>query len=81
MDNVELVGWAYEWATKIVFWCSIASLVLAVFERWANQWFPNTKVAWVVSAVTDLVNQFGALNLRDRIRVKTERAADKPAQP
>lgn len=70
MNHADLMNVFYEWAAHIVFWCSLATLFLAVIERWAKQWLP-ARASYVVSALADLVSQFGALNLRDRIAPKS----------
>lgn len=62
----------FEFGMHFVFWCSISSNVLALIERWLKKWFPESKLVRPLEAFADLLNEFGALNFRDRIRTTTK---------
>ena len=58
---------AFHLLIHFVFYCSIASLFLAAIERSVHKFFPGTRFDQGISFLNDLVTQFGALNLRDKI--------------
>lgn len=57
----------FEFIVHFIFWCSIASLFMAVVQRSLTQYFPNSKAAQVWAFATDVVTKFGALNLKESI--------------
>lgn len=64
-------------ALSFIGFCSVVSLFLAVPEAWANKQFPNSKFAFWVSAINDLISRFGALNLREAIAPKQWSGVDR----
>lgn len=50
--------------------CSILTLILAAIERSVRKYYPGSQADKLISFTTDLVSQFGALNLRDKIAPK-----------
>ena len=74
--HVELAMRLLNSAAYFVFLCSLLTIFLSIIEKWANQWFPNSGFAKTVSAITDLVSKFGALNLREVIRDQNQRVTD-----
>lgn len=57
----------FHFFIHFVFWCSVASMFLAGLERSLHKFYPGTRADRVVSFLNDLVTQWGALNLRDKI--------------
>lgn len=75
----------YEFLAHLVFWCSIATLFLTGLQRSVEKFYPGGQFAKAISFLTDLVSQYGALNLRDKIATigtqPARRADDKPPSP
>lgn len=56
-----------EYYLHFIAFCSLASNVLAVFERAVNLNFPDAPAQRWLKFANDLISGFGALNFRDRI--------------
>lgn len=68
-DDTAIVVWLFDVWQRFVFWSSIISVFIAAIIRWTSKWVPR----WtpVLEALLDLINVFGALNLREHIAPKT----------
>jgi hypothetical protein len=61
------VGQLFTLFEHFVFWCSVATLFLAAVERSVRKFYPGGRAEKVIGFITDIVSQFGALNLRAQI--------------
>lgn len=75
----------YEFLVHLVFWCSIATLFLTGLQKSVEKFYPGGQFAKAIAFITDLVSQYGALNLRDKIATiggaPARRAEDKSVPP
>ena len=63
----EQASAVFELIQHFVFWSSVATLFLAAVERSVRKFYPDSRAEKVLAFITDLVSQFGALNLRSQI--------------
>ena len=64
---LDVVSRVTTWLAYAVFFGSLLSNLLAIFEAWAEKWWPGSRFGFVLAVTNDLISRFLALNWRDRI--------------